>query len=332
MVLLRAAALVVVMLMLLVPPGVHAIQTPQGVSVIQSCSASAEYKTPIRCGLANQVTAGDILVVEASTTASPRIDDGYGRTFKLIASGAVPTTSYTFSVYYAYVTVSDFEEITLNGNSSSPRLIVDEISGAVGIQNQAVAVNASSTVASVPSYAPTLGGLVLAAIDSSSNQETFAAGQGYTLQTSVGGNMADESLSPATGSTTSPFVMGSASSSVEISVAFTASAPPLLTLDLQPSGASQTNIPGAGVGVTITYTGATSTPLSFFAYFSLVNPAGQTVSVVRAANGAPLNQNQSETFLFGLGGVKSGTYTAYLFASTLQGAVVSGVTTVTVTF
>jgi hypothetical protein len=208
-------------------------------------------------------------------------------------------------------------------------MIVADVSGAASIDQHFLATGASSTSASVPSFTPPVGSLVIAAIgSSSSNPETFTAGSGYALippEESV----AVESLSPAITNTTSPFTLSGAAGWVEVSLSISGSSPPLLTPDMVPSAVSQ-KVVGGYQGVTITYTSETAGSLSISVYLSLSNPSGQIISV-GVTNGALISPGNSATFFFGLNGVPSGTYTGSLFASSLQGIVVSTVSTLQVT-
>jgi hypothetical protein len=246
-----------------------------------------------------------------------------------MSSATIPTSSYIFSVYYAYASATGVDIITLSKAAQHADMIVAVVSGAASIDQHFLATGASSTSASVPSFTPPVGSLVIAAIGSSSNQETFTSGSGYALDASEE-SIAVESLSPAITNTTSSFTLSGAAGWVEVSFSISGLSPPLLTPDMVPSAVSQTAVSGVQ-GVTITYTSETAGSLSISVYLSLTNPAGQMISVVKVASGAPISQGDSATFFFGLTGVAPGTYTGSLFASSLQGVAVSTVSTLQVT-
>ena len=321
----RAAAALLAVLVLFSPLPAHAISPPQQM-ILQNCTAVTDFHNTASCAPTNPVAQGDLIVVEVSSTPTPTVSDTQHNSFTLISSAQIPSSTYYFFVYVATASASGVDIISLKGTAIHPRMIVEDISGPVSFGQAFTAVGVSSTSASVSSYTPPLGSFALAAVDSSSNQETFTAGSGYNLQATAGGSMADESLSPVIGNTTAPVTLSTAAGWVEVSFWMTPSSPPLLTLNLVPSGASQTTVNGVQ-GVTIAYTSAMTAPLSASIYLSLSNSAGQVVLV--AVQGGPISPGQMVTYFFGLNGIKGG-YTASIFAASSQGVVVSTVSTVQV--
>ena len=110
--------------------------------------------------------------------------------------------------------------------------------------------------------------------------------------------------------------------------AVAATAPPLLTTVMVPSGAGQGTEQGA-TGVLITYNSTYNSPLQVLVHMSLLNSAGQTVTI--ESTGAQFAANESLGFFFGLAGVQAGAYVAHVFAATNTGIPLSTAELVNVT-
>jgi hypothetical protein len=107
-----------------------------------------------------------------------------------------------------------------------------------------------------------------------------------------------------------------------------ATPPPLLTTVMVPYAAGQ-SIQQSTVGVIISYNSTYTSSLPTFVHMSLLNGAGQTVTL--ESTGAVFSANASLTFFFGLTGFQPGNYTAQLFATTTTGVAISGVNAVNLT-
>jgi hypothetical protein len=328
----------VAIVLLMTPLLSQASAPPERVSIVQGCAVAEDWENYVACGPQNAVTQGDLLIVEISSAGGLSLRDIQLNSFQHVATVPIPSTIYNFSLYYAWVKTSgsDLVELTQTANKQSEKhlmMIVEVVSGATSV-GQVFTAAGSSQSASVSNYTPPVGSFVFAATESSSSQETFSAGSGYAVQTTLfgsQGSMTDEALFPANGSsTTSPFALNTASGWAEVALWLSASSPPLLQLNLAPSGVSQTACGGVP-GVTITYTSSMTAPLTSNIFISLVNSAGQVVygpTFIQTS----FSQGQNETFCFGLTGVTSGNYTAFVFATSSQYVVVSTTSTTEVTF
>jgi hypothetical protein len=102
---------------------------------------------------------------------------------------------------------------------------------------------------------------------------------------------------------------------------------PFLTTGLTHSMAAQGTLAGFQ-GVTINYTDTRSTGVFAFVYMDLTNSAGQTV-LVQATTGN-FTAGQSLVLFLPISGVGTGTYSASVFATNIDGVPISTVTTVQV--
>ncbi|MDA4123306.1 MAG: Ig-like domain-containing protein [Thaumarchaeota archaeon] len=193
-----------------------------GTAVVQTCDAyapSGVQEPTLTCTLSKTVTKGDLIVLEI-VDVGPYVSDSMGDSYSFLATQTLSTTTYDVFFYAATAQSSGTDTVTLHGQGNYPSIIVNELSGGAtpGSFEEAYGTSASP---SVPSYTPSPGSVVLAAVFVSGGG-TASAGSGYTLVTQTT-SLSDE-YAPSPGATTSPFQLGTSASWGEISFSFSQAA------------------------------------------------------------------------------------------------------------